>query len=129
MRDKDGKLTERVCFNSPYIDYAKQFLKEMMSHEVDGCHLDMVDQGFGLPYGCWCRHCQDKFQRKHRHAMPTGMHWDAAWKKMMTFRYDSSAELEMALVRYVKMTWPTISVDFVITLTSNKGKKKDKAAS
>ena len=91
MRDKDGKPIERVCFNSPYIDYVKQLLAEMMAYEIDGFHLDMVDQGFGPPYGCWCEHCQAKFENNYGHAMPKALSWDAEWEKMMEFRYDSSA--------------------------------------
>ena len=112
MRDKDGKPIERVCFNSPYIDYVKQLLTEMMAYEIDGFHLDMVDQGFGPPYGCWCEHCQARFKDKHGHAMPKAMSWDAEWEKVMEFRYDSSAAFETALDRYVKENWPGTSVDF-----------------
>jgi hypothetical protein len=112
MRDKDGKPIERVCFNSPYIDYVKQLLAEMMSYEIDGFHLDMVDQGFGPPYGCWCEHCQAKFENNYGHAMPKALSWDAEWEKMMEFRYDSSAAFETALDQYVKETWPGTSVDF-----------------
>lgn len=96
MRDKDGHPIERVCFNSPYIGYVKGLLDEMMTYGIDGFHLDMVDQGFGPPYGCWCDHCQTKFEGKHGHEMPKEISWDADWEKMMEFRYDSSAEFERA---------------------------------
>ena len=96
MRDKDGHPIERVCFNSPYIGYVKGLLDEMMTYGIDGFHLDMVDQGFGPPYGCWCDNCQTKLEGKHGHEMPKEISWDADWEKMMEFRYDSSAEFERA---------------------------------
>lgn len=112
MRDKDGKAIERVCFNSPYITYVKGLLDEMMAYGIDGFHLDMVDQGFGPPYGCWCDHCQSKFKEQHGKEMPTEMSWDSAWEMVMEFRYDSSAAFEIALDDYVKERWPGVSVDF-----------------
>ncbi len=112
MRDKDGNPIDRVCFNSPYIGYVKQLLAEMIAYGIDGFHLDMVDQGFGPPYGCWCEHCQTKFRAKHGQAMPEVVGWDADWEKMMDFRYESSAAFERELERHVKEEWPGTSVDF-----------------
>ena len=112
MRDKESNPIERVCFNSPYIGYVKGLLDEMMTYGIDGFHLDMVDQGFGPPYGCWCDHCQTKFKEQHGDEMPKAMPWDADWEKIMEFRYDSSAAFETELDRYIKETWPGTSVDF-----------------
>ena len=112
MRDKDGNTIERVCFNSPYVEHVKDLLDEMMAYELDGFHLDMVDQGFGPPCGCWCEHCQAKFKAKYGQEMPKEVSWDADWEKMMEFRYDSSAGFESELERYVKEKWPGTSVDF-----------------
>lgn len=112
MQDAQGQPIERVCFNSPYLDHVKNLLREMKTYGIDGFHLDMVDQGFGPPYGCWCPHCQAKFKAQHEHEMPREITWDAAWDKVLEFRYQSSATFEQALVDFVKAQWPETSVDF-----------------
>ena len=111
MRDKEGNPIDRVCFNSPYIGYVKQLLTEMMTYGIDGFHLDMVDQGL-TPYGCWCEHCQAQYEAKYGKAMPVDVSWDADWERMMDLRYESSANFERELDRYVKASWPGTSVDF-----------------
>lgn len=112
MRDVNGQAIERVCFNSPYVDHVKKLLLEMASYGLDGFHLDMVDQGFGPPYGCWCDHCESKFRERFGREMPKAVSWDADWERMLEFRYDTSAEFEEELERYVKENWPGMSVDY-----------------
>lgn len=112
MRDKDGNAIDRVCYNSPYIEHVKQLLAEMMSYGIDGFHLDMVDQGFGPPYGCWCDRCRALFEREHGRPMPKGVTWDEDWDRMLSFRYDSSARFEKALREHLRSVNPAITADF-----------------
>lgn len=113
MRNSAGKaIAGRVCFNSPYREYAKGLLKEMLGYGIAGFHLDMVDQGFGPPYGCWCDTCKELFQREYGRPMPAGVTWDADWDRMLTFRYDTSERFEKDLRQYVRTVRAGASVDF-----------------
>lgn len=75
-------------------------------------HLDMLDQGFGPPYGCWCEACRAEFQREHGHAMPPGATWDAAWDRMLEFRYRTGARFMQALRGHIRTLDPRATVDF-----------------
>ena len=54
MRDADGQPIGRFCYNSGYLDAMKAIVSELLSTGIQGLHVDMLDQGFGPPYGCWC---------------------------------------------------------------------------
>ena len=55
MRSIDGQqIPGRVCFNSGYLHHVKQVVDEIGQYQIQGFHFDMMDQGFGPPYGCWC---------------------------------------------------------------------------
>ncbi len=112
MRGPDGKPIDRVCYRSGYLDFMKQMLDEMLAYGIAGFHLDMVDQGFGLPYGCWCDTCQKQFQTQYGRPMPPGVTWDADWDRMLEFRYQSSAQFERALRDHVQSVNPQATVDF-----------------
>ena len=58
MRGADGKPLARFCYNSGYLGAMKQIVAEQAAYGIDGFHIDMVDQGFGPPYGCWCGACR-----------------------------------------------------------------------
>ncbi len=64
MRDSDGNTIARFCFNSGYLKAMKQIVAEQLAYGIDGFHIDMLDQGFGPPYGCWCESCSELF-REH----------------------------------------------------------------
>lgn len=109
----DGEpINHLVCFNSPYKDFVKQLLDEMIGYGIDGLHLDMVDQGFGQPVGCWCEFCQEKFEQQYEHTMPTGMDWTPEWDDMMDFRYRTSLVFEHELTEHVRSKRSGVSVDF-----------------
>ena len=112
MLGPDGKPTGRVCFRSGYLEYMKPLLTEMLAYGIDGFHLDMVDQGFGPPYGCWCSTCKEQFQEKYAAPMPAGPTWDEAWDHMLEFRYESSHAFEKALLDHVREVAPGATVDF-----------------
>ncbi|MBI1387166.1 MAG: hypothetical protein GC154_01795 [bacterium] len=112
MRGADGARLGRICFNSGYIDHAKAVLDEMLQYDISGLHIDMLDQGFGPPYGCWCERCQSLFKKEYGEEMPAGVTWDEDWDKMLEFRYNTSDRFEKELYQYVKSIKPGITVDF-----------------
>lgn len=113
-RAADGKhIDHLVCFNSPYTNVVKSLLAEMLAYGIDGFHLDMVDQGFGPPHGCWCERCQKQFEAEHQRAMPRSVDWGSEdWDRMLAFRYATSDRLEKALTGHVRSLAPRATVDF-----------------
>ena len=113
MVDKDGKPIEgRVCYRSGYLDYMKRMVEEQLAYGIAGFHLDMVDQGFGVPVGCWCSTCQKEFQRQYGKPMPRGVTWDEDWDRMLEFRYASSEQFEKELAAHIRHVNPHASVDY-----------------
>ena len=114
MRQPDGTpIDGRVCFNSPYTNAVTALLTEMLGYGIAGFHLDMVDQGFGAPHGCWCERCQGLFQAEHGRPMPKGVDWgDPDWDRMLRFRYAASDRLEKMLTEHVRRIDPRATVDF-----------------
>ncbi len=112
MRGADGKPLGRFCYNSGYLEAMKAILAEQLAYGIAGFHIDMMDQGFGPPYGCWCDICQARFEREFGRPMPREATWDEAWDKMLEFRYRSSERFEKALAGHVKALNPAASVDF-----------------
>jgi hypothetical protein len=90
----------------------KQIVAEQLAYGIDGFHIDMVDQGFGAPYGCWCDSCQRKFAAEFGHPMPKSARWEPAWDEMLEFRYRTSAEFERQLRDHIKALNPKATVDF-----------------
>jgi hypothetical protein len=112
MRDPAGNRIGRFCYNSGYLDVMKEILAEQLAYGIDGFHIDMLDQGFGPPYGCWCEHCRNKFEAEHGRPIPKGVTWDQDWDRMLEFRYATSARFERALRDYIKSLNPRATVDF-----------------
>jgi hypothetical protein len=112
MSDSSGNRIGRFCLNSGYLEVMKQLLAEQLAYGIDGFHIDMLDQGFGPPYGCWCQHCQRQFQSRYGRKMPSGVTWDEDWDRMMQFRYDTSERFEQSLTEFIRETSPTATVDY-----------------
>ncbi len=112
MRDAKGNCIGRFCYNSGYLEVMKQIVAEQLAYGIDGFHIDMIDQGFGAPYGCWCANCQTQFQKHYGKALPEGVTWDEDWKHMLEFRYLSSQRFERALYAHIKSLKPAATVDF-----------------
>ena len=111
--DKDGKpIAGRVCYRSGYLGYMKTMLEEQLAYGIDGFHLDMVDQGFGAPYGCWCGTCQKEFQAQYGTPMPKGVTWDSDWDHFLEFRYAGSARFEKELTAHIRKVAPRVTVDY-----------------
>ncbi len=102
----------RVCFRSGYREYMKQMLGEQLAYGIDGFHLDMVDQGFGPPYGCWCETCQKEYQAQYGRPMPKGVTWDEDWDHMLEFRYASSDRFEKEMTACIRQGNPRTTIDF-----------------
>jgi hypothetical protein len=112
MRNAEGKRIDRFCYNSGYLEFMKQIVNEQITYGIDGFHIDMVDQGFGPPYGCWCDSCRKEFEMLYGRAMPKGVTWDENWDRMLEFRYRTSEKFEKALYTHIKRAKPELSVDF-----------------
>jgi hypothetical protein len=112
MRDPDGNRIGRFCYNSDYLETMKQIVAEQLDYGIAGFHLDMLDQGFGPPYGCWCDRCRKMFEAEYGHSMPKSTTWDEKWDHMLDFRYETSARFERALRDHIKSLDPRASVDF-----------------
>jgi len=112
MRGADGKPIGRFCYNSGYLDAMKEIVAEQLAYGIEGFHIDMVDQGFGPPYGCWCDRCRTLFQEEYGQPMPTGASWDEGWDKMLEFRYRTSERFEKALYAHIKSIKTDATVDY-----------------
>ncbi|HNR31828.1 MAG TPA: hypothetical protein PKI11_13145 [Candidatus Hydrogenedentes bacterium] len=112
MIDADGQPIDRICFNSGYLNHAKAVAAEILQYNIDGFHIDMIDQGFGPPYGCWCARCKAGFEREYGMPPPNGITWDDAWDKMLEFRYKTSERFERELREFIRERNPKVSVDF-----------------
>jgi beta-galactosidase GanA len=111
--DKDGKpINGRVCYRSPYLGFMKTMVEEQLAYGIAGFHLDMVDQGFGAPYGCWCATCQKEFEAQCGRPMPKGPTWDEYWDRMLEFRYASSERFEKELTAHIRQINPAATVDY-----------------
>jgi len=112
MRDRNGRPLRLYCYNSGYLNVMKQLVEEQLAYGIDGFHIDMLDQGFGPPHGCWCEHCREKFEAEYKQSMPSSPTWDANWDRMLDFRYRSSDQFEKELAAHIKKLNPLASVDF-----------------
>ena len=112
MRGSDGRPVGRFCHNSGYLEAMKAIVTEQLAYGIDGFHMDMLDQGFGPPYGCWCDTCRAQFETEFGHPMPKGTTWDAAWDDLLEFRYRTSERFEKALYAHIKSINPRATVDY-----------------
>ncbi len=112
MRDHEGNAIDRVCLNSGFMGHLKVVVDEMLAYGIQGFHIDMLDQGFGPPYGCWCGNCRERFGKDYGRPMPPGVTWDEDWDRMMEFRYNTSERFERDIYAHIKSKQPDCSVDF-----------------
>ena len=115
MKDVTGKdIPDRLCYNSGYLEYNQSALDELLKYEIVGFHVDMLDYGFGPPYGCWCEHCQSRFREEFNMDMPRPEKpsWDEAWEKILQFRARSNTRFSQSVNSFVKAKRPDVAVDF-----------------
>lgn len=113
MRDLQGNpIYHRFCYNSGYLEEMKKIIDEILAYGIQGFHIDMIDQGFGPPYGCACEVCKNLFKETYGAEIPDKPTWDETWDKFLKFRYETSAKFEKEIYAYIKEKDPKVSVDF-----------------
>jgi hypothetical protein len=112
IRDPSGQPMGRMCFQTGYAEFMRGVIDELCDHGIAGLHIDMLDQGFGPPHGCWCDACRRLFEAEYKAPMPAGVTWDDAWERMLEFRYNTSARLERELTDHIRRKHPGVTVDF-----------------
>lgn len=112
MKDSEGKSIDRICLNSGFMEHLKAIVDEMLAYGIQGFHIDMLDQGFGPPYGCWCDACRERFEKDYGKPMPKGVTWDEDWDRMLEFRYNTCERFEREIYQHIKERQATCSVDF-----------------
>lgn len=115
MKDSDGNPLGRFSLRSDYLNSMKAILEEQMDYGIQGFHIDMLDQGFGPPYGCWSQDSRSAFEREFGRPMPemkSGPTWDQDWDDILEFRYRSSQFFEQELTEHVRQVDPQVTIDF-----------------
>jgi hypothetical protein len=115
MKDVTGNdIPGRLCYNSGYLEYNKQGIAELLEYEIAGFHVDMLDYGFGPPYGCWCGNCQTLFKKVYGIEMPRPEKpsWDEGWEKILEFRARSNSRFSQEIHSFVRSQKPAVAVDF-----------------
>jgi hypothetical protein len=115
MRGADGKPLGRFSLNSAYLEAMKEIVAEQLAYGIAGFHIDMLDQGFGPPYGCWSEDSRAAFSQEFGHAMPempNGPSWDSVWDEVLEFRYRRSQQFEQKLASHIRKLNPAATVDF-----------------
>ena len=121
MRDPQGKLVDEdryppewaamgfLCYNSPYRDYVRQQVDEILDYDIDGFHFDMLWFGHSGKV-CYCQYCRPLFREKYGIEMPERPTWDDRWAKFLEFRYDSNARFCEELRTFIRRKKPDLSV-------------------
>lgn len=121
MRDVQGQLVDEdrfppewaamgfLCYNSPYRDYVRQQVDEILDYDIDGFHFDMLWFGHTGKV-CYCQYCKPLFHKKYGIDMPSEPTWDEAWAKFLEFRYDSNARFCEELRTFIRHKRPALSV-------------------
>ncbi len=116
MEDWNGNsISSRLCYNSGYLEYTKKIAAELMQYDIVGFHFDMLDFGFGPPYGCFCENnCQPRFRDEYKMEMPRPAKptWDPDWDKILEFRANSNTRFCKELQTFVHSTRPEVAVDY-----------------
>jgi len=77
------------CINSPWRDWAFALIRETAKTGVDGIFLDGP---VVYPDCCYCKYCQEKFEKRYGKPIPKEDWLDETWKDFLEFREDSMAE-------------------------------------
>lgn len=97
------------CPNSPYRDYVQQITKELCNrYDFDGIRYDMTF----WPQVCYCRHCQERFDREVGGEMPKVIDWDnPRWVAFQRARERWLAEFACLTTATVRQLRPEVSVE------------------
>ena len=98
-----------LCYNSPYRDFVKAQVTELLDYDIDGFHFDMLWFGH-TGQVCYCKHCRSLFEARYHIEMPTSASWDARWRKFLDFRYESNTRFCDDITAFVRSKRPDLSV-------------------
>ena len=62
-----GQLASSFCVNSPWREWCFQVVRDLCAYPIDGI---FYDGPVFLPNTCYCRYCQEKFQKLHGGKLP-----------------------------------------------------------
>lgn len=93
-----------VCPNSPYRDYVKACIQEIVSHyDIEGIFFDMTF----WPDVCYCAHCTARFWREHNAEPPRMVDWDdPTWRAFQKARQGWLLEFAQMATDTVKKIRP-----------------------
>lgn len=121
MRDPQGRLVDEdryppewaamgfLCYNSPYRDYVRQQVEELLDYDIDGFHFDMLWFGHTGKV-CYCEYCKPLFRKAYGIDMPQEHTWDNRWAKFLDFRYESNTRFCQELRSFIRSKRPALSV-------------------
>jgi hypothetical protein len=121
MKDADGTAVDEdryppewaamgfLCYNSPYRDYVRQQVEEILQYQIDGFHFDMLWFGHSGKV-CYCEYCRKLFREEYGIEMPVEPSWNDAWRKFLQFRYDSNARFCEELSQFIRRRSPNVSI-------------------
>ena len=121
MKDADGRAVDEdryppewaamgfLCYNSPYRDYVRQQVEEILQYQIDGFHFDMLWFGHSGKV-CYCEYCRTLFRKEYGIEMPVEPSWNDAWRKFLQFRYDSNARFCEELSQFIRRGSPHVSI-------------------
>ncbi len=123
MKDAEGRAVDEdryppewaamgfLCYNSPYRDYVRQQVEEILKYEIDGFHFDMLWFGHSGKV-CYCEYCRALFRDEYKMEMPLEPSWDDGWRNFLQFRYDSNVRFCEELSQYIRARSPNASIMF-----------------
>lgn len=99
-----------ICVNTPYIDYVKEQLHEIMTgYDLDGLFFDMLFMGIES-VTCFCENCRRLFWEKTGLELPTKPGRDEVWRAFLEFRYESVRRFGDEINRFVRAERPGWSI-------------------
>ncbi len=78
----------QLCINSPYMEYLKEEVKEVLSLGIDGVFLDSFRYQPDFERACYCSWCRRRFKEETGLEMPEKPDWgDSRWRRLWDWRY------------------------------------------
>lgn len=116
MRNKNNQpiisynFLPAMCPNSPYLDYYKQIIREIISkYKPEVMYID----NWGLRLSCYCSHCKRKFKAEYGIEPPKRLEWeDPVWQKWKGWKYTANQKLAREIVQIMKGLKPDLYVVF-----------------
>ncbi|MBV8819958.1 MAG: alpha-L-fucosidase [Acidobacteriaceae bacterium] len=121
MKDAEGRSVDEdryppewaamgfLCYNSPYREFVKEQVKEILEYDIDGFHFDMLWFGHTGKV-CYCDYCRPLFRKQYGIEMPMEPLWNEDWRKFLQFRYDSNARFCEELNQVIRAKSADVSI-------------------